>query len=98
MMAEAKEPEFVKRIVGLLGGSDEQLAAGREALAERNGAIEDASEVLAFTFTRYYEKEMGANLLRQWVRLAGLMDPCQLGRWKRDSNDLEAELAHRFQR
>ena len=62
-MAVPTSPLPVCRFAGLLAGSEEQLAAARFELAQWYGKIDDASDILPFTFTQYYDDEMGKNLL-----------------------------------
>jgi len=95
-MAVAVAAMPVCRFAGLLAGSEEELAAARGELEQWYGKIDDVSEVIPFTFTRYYEDEMGAGLLRQWVRFAGLFGSEQLVKCKLETNRLEVQLAKEF--
>ena len=63
-MAIPTSPLPVCRFAGLLAANQEQLAAARRELAQWYGKIVDSSEILPFTFTAYYDDEMGKNLLR----------------------------------
>src|SRR4051812_45431853 len=89
-------PMPVCRFAGLLAGSEEQLAAARRELAQWYGTIDDASEIIPFNFTSYYEGEMGANLLRQWVRFTALFSPEHLAKCKLETNMAETLLARQF--
>ena len=95
-MAVPISPLPVCRFAGLLAGSEEQLAAARLELAQWYGKIDDTSEVLPFTFTSYYEDEMGAGLLRQWVRFEPLFSPEHLAKCKLETNMAETLLARQF--
>jgi Domain of unknown function (DUF4416) len=95
-MAVPTSPLPVCRFAGLLAGSEEQLAAARFELAQWYGKIDDVSEVLPFTFTEYYTPEMGANLLRQWVRFEALFNPEHLAKCKLETNMAETLLARQF--
>src|SRR3954462_11838167 len=95
-MAIPTSPLPVSRFAGLLAGSEEQLAAARRELAQWYGKIVDASEVLPFTFTAYYDDEMGKNLLRQWVRFDALFNPEHLAKCKLETNMAETLLARQF--
>ena len=95
-MAVPTSPLPVCRFAGLLAGSEEQLAAARFELAQWYGKIDDASEILPFTFTQYYEDEMGKGLLRQWVRFEALFNPEHLAKCKLETNMAETLLARQF--
>ena len=95
-MAVPTSPLPVCRFAGLLAGSEEQLAAARFELAQWYGKIDDVSEVVPFTFTQYYDDEMGRNLLRQWVRFEALFNPEHLAKCKLETNMAETLLARQF--
>jgi hypothetical protein len=95
-MAVPTSPLPVCRFVGLLAGSQDQLATARFELAQWYGKIDDASDVLPFTFTQYYDGEMGKNLLRQWVRFEALFNPEHLAKCKLETNMAETLLARQF--
>lgn len=86
------QPQPVKLIVGMISGERALFDLARGALEEHYGPIDCVSEVLAFTYTTYYEKQMGANLLRQFVTLARLIDPAELAAVKHRTNALEEQI------
>lgn len=92
-MAQAHGPEKVKLIVGMFSGAEGLFELAEEGMANLWGLIDVRSEVMAFTQTRYYEKEMGANLLRKFVSFDALIDPGRLAEIKHQSNALEADYA-----
>jgi hypothetical protein len=83
----------VKLIVGILGSDTPCLTRAVEDLASQFGAVDLASEIWPFTYTRYYENEMGSTLLRQFISFADLVDPGELARIKHQTNRLEQEMA-----
>lgn len=95
-MAVPTSPLPVCRFAGLLAGSEAQLAAARHELAQWYGKIDDASAIVPFTFTQYYDDEMGPNLLRQWVRFEALFAPEHLAKCKLETNMAETLLARQF--
>ncbi len=95
-MAVPTSPLPVCRFAGLLAGSEEQLAAARFELTQWYGTIDDASEIFPFTFTQYYDDEMGKNLLRQWVRFKALFSPEHIAKCKLETNMAETLLARQF--
>jgi hypothetical protein len=95
-MAIPTSPLPVCRFAGLLAANEEQLAAARFELAQWYGKIDDASAVIPFSFTKYYDEEMGPNLLRQWVRFESLFSPEHLAKCKLETNMAETLLARQF--
>jgi hypothetical protein len=53
------------------------------------GPVDLQSAVIPFTFTRYYEPEMGGDLQRLLLSFERLVDPGDLSEFKRLTNDLE---------
>jgi hypothetical protein len=78
-----------KLVVGLLSADRNLLAQAQSALAEGFGAVTAKSPEIPFTFTDYYEKEIGPNLIRQWVGFEGLVEPEQLVDFKLTTGQLE---------
>jgi len=79
----------VKLVVGLLSSDRTLLEQAQSALAEGFGAVTVKSPEIPFSFTDYYEKEMGPNLIRQWVGFQGLIESEQLSDSKRTTCSLE---------
>lgn len=71
------------------GMPDEAL----EALRSRLGPEADRLPPFPFTFTHYYEKEMGRGLQKMFVLFETLRDPGELAEVKRATNALEESLA-----
>ena len=92
-MARTKAPEAVKLIVGMLGNSAEIFCSAETDMETLWGQIDIASEILPFTYTDYYEKQMGPRLLRKFVSFAELIDPGALASIKHQSNSLEEKWA-----
>jgi hypothetical protein len=95
-MAVPNPPLPVLRFVGLLAANEEMLAAARRELSQWYGAIDDISEIIPFTFTDYYQAQMGNQLLRQWARFSTLFAPEQLAKCKLETNMAEVLLARQF--
>ena len=57
------------------------------------GEILLQSPVFAFTFSEYYEKEMGRNLRKVFFLLDKLIDPAELPEWKLRALELEEQHA-----
>ncbi len=90
-------PAFpVLQFAGLLAANTDQLEAARHELMDCYGPIDAMSDPLPFTFTSYYDDEMGQGLLRQWICFSTLFAPEQLSRCKHQTNKAELVLARQF--
>jgi hypothetical protein len=65
----------------------------RTALEQEFGAVDHESAALPFTHTRYYEKEMGSNLMRRFISFAASVEPDRLAAAKQFTCRLERQLA-----
>jgi len=92
-MAAIAPPESAKLICGMLCHDAETFVQVSDALTPRFGPIDIRSETIDFDFTHYYEKEMGAGLLRQFVAFENCIDPGTLADIKRFTNELEDRFA-----
>ena len=80
-------------IVGMLSAWSELFARAAEALVARFGPVRRRSPDIPFTFTDYYEPQMGLGLLRRFYSFDGLFDPSRLPEVKLWTNELEQQLA-----
>ncbi len=78
-----------KLVVGLLAQDRRLLVQAQSALVEAFGDVSIKSPEMPFSFTNYYEKEMGPGLIRQWVTFLGQVEPEQLYDFKLKSGQLE---------
>ena len=69
-----QKPLPVKFICGFLYREENIYEQTKGLLKKRFGSIDFESEAIAFTFTDYYEKEMGPNLLRRFISFARLRE------------------------
>ena len=97
-MWELKPPQPVKLIVGILGSDATCLEQAAETLRVRFGPNDQISEVWPFTFTRYYEQEMGSTILRQFLSFERLIHPGDLAGIKHQTNAMEQQLAQTLKR
>jgi len=86
---ERSNDDPVKLVVGIISANSNLLAQAQSALAEGFGTVTVKSPEIPFSFTDYYEKEMGPNLVRQWVGFQGLIESEQLSEFKRTTGSLE---------
>ncbi|MDY7010569.1 MAG: DUF4416 family protein [Planctomycetota bacterium] len=93
VMGAITQPERVKLIVAMLSISRDTLVDAARRLERDFGPVDLSGEVTEFDFTHYYDEEMGAGLLRQFIALKKLITPDQIVAIKRATNDIEGEFA-----
>ncbi len=60
-------PPLVKLVVGFLSNSPELISQMKQRLTHQYGPLESESALFSFDCTRYYQREIGADLQRQYV-------------------------------
>jgi len=83
----------VKLFVGVLVANSKFIPQVEERLTAAYGAIDHRSPVIPFDFTNYYEAEMGDIIDRIFFSFERLIEADQLTEIKRQTNQLEADLA-----
>jgi hypothetical protein len=78
-----------KLVVGILSSLPDGIDSLRDCLQGAWGRIDYVSAPVPFSFTTYYEAEMGRPILRWFVSFEPLVDPSRLAGIKRESNALE---------
>lgn len=76
-------------VAGVLVAGAEALERATSLLVDGYGPVLLASEPVPFTWTRYYEREMGPGLTRQFLAFERPFYPGLLGQAKRDTCRLE---------
>jgi hypothetical protein len=74
-MGIPREPKPAKYFVALLSSDIELMAAVETDLATILGAVDARSQIFPWSFSRFYEAEMGPGLLRRFVSFAPLISP-----------------------
>lgn len=92
-MGRIKPPFPVKLIVGFIFKQEDYFLKAKKLLIKKFGKIDFESEVLDFSHTDYYQKEMGENLKRKFISFEKLISPSQLVSIKRFTNKLEEKLS-----
>ena len=72
------------------------LIKAKQRLKAEFGAFDFQSPVIPFNYTRYYERQMGKNLLRQFVSFKRLVNPGDLAKIKLYTNRLEQRFTAQF--
>jgi hypothetical protein len=97
-MGIAKKFLSEKLVIGVLvsdAGLEESLLS---SLTEHFGALDYISPKIDFTYTSYYNEEMGSPITRFFVAGKRLVDPESLAAIKRTTNAIEAEYAREGKR
>lgn len=92
-MGEINKPLPVKLIVGFIFKEESILLKTQKVLVRRFGKIDFKSPILEFSYTDYYEKEMGARLKRQFISFAKLISPKNLASIKNTTNAIESRFS-----
>jgi hypothetical protein len=87
-----------KLVIGVLVSRSDLAGELLRALAGRWGPPDRVSDPVPFTFSDYYQREMGPGLLRYFISFRDLVDPSELAPIKRETNALEDRFRERGQR
>jgi len=96
-MSEAKAFVPVKLICGMISSQNIVFEKAEDSLKDLYGPVDFFSQLITFTFTDYYEKEMGANLKRKFLSFQQLIPPENLSEIKIRTNKLEEELKQEYE-
>ncbi|MGH7929065.1 MAG: DUF4416 family protein [Candidatus Binatia bacterium] len=88
-MGIPKEPEPAKYFVALLSSEIELINAVETDLEALLGGVDERSETMAWTPSRFYESEMGAGLLRRFLSFHRLLSPQELANIKLGTQSIE---------
>ncbi len=89
----SSSPAPARLFIGLLTAEPVLFATAERVLEPAYGPVDFRSEVFRWDMSRYYEREMGAGLLRRFVSFERLVSPAALGAIKRHTNRLEQSFA-----
>jgi hypothetical protein len=92
-MGEVREPQPVKVFVGVLLALPSALPEVRALLAEQFGPADCESQLLEFSYSDYYEPEMGPDLRRMFLGFHRLASPEALVDLKLFTNRVERTFA-----
>ena len=97
-MGNIFHPSAVKLIVAMITNSLSLLPEVENLLQKKFGPIDFHSPIIDFTYTNYYEKEMGKNLKRKFVSFEKLIFPLEIITIKHYTNRLERKFSHQGRR
>ena len=92
-MSTVKPPAPVALFVAALYAPTFSDAAANELIVEHFGNALVPGPVFDFTFSDYYEAEMGPNLRKAFFVLDRLLDPAELPEWKLRAMALEEQFS-----
>jgi len=88
--AGAFTPE--KLVIGILTSCVERRDGIAAALVSRWGPLDFSSDPFPFTFSDYYDDEMGVPIFRFFLSFERLVDPSLLALMKKETNAIEEEF------
>ena len=88
-MGKVNPPKKVKLICGMLSSDEELFTAAAEELIKKFGPLDSKSEIIDFSHTNYYKKEMGENIKRFFISFENIIHPPTLVDAKLFTQDLE---------
>ncbi len=92
-MGRTKPAEPVILTFALLYNNEEYRANALELIEKNFGKIAQTSQTSSFNYSRYYEKEIGPNLTRQYFAIAGTFYQGDIAQAKITANQIEDFLA-----
>lgn len=97
-MSQPREPQPAKLVVGFLFRDYAVQQRVLSELCSRFGSMDFLTAPRLFTYTKYYEREMGSGLLRQTGSFLDLVRPENLADIKIFTNSVEREFSVNEQR
>ena len=97
-MSTPKTPERCALLIAPMVQPDVDREQIEALLEERYGKIGIASKSFAFTFSDYYEPEMGADLMKWFLVFEDFIAPDDLVRIKHETYDIESQFTENQQR
>jgi hypothetical protein len=91
-MSKPTPAEQVKLIFSIFASADEHLDQAIDRLTALYGVPDFISEMVLFNYTDYYRREMGENLVRQFLSMEKLIKPEILPDIKLATNGIENDM------
>jgi hypothetical protein len=92
-MGRIRLPKPVKLFVGLITNNGALIDQTKNLLVRKLGPVDHESELFDFSFTGYYNDEMGDNLRRKFLTFEKLVSLENIGSVKILTNKIENRLA-----
>jgi len=94
-MGQIRDYIPVKMFVGMISSEVKLFDESENILRRKFGPIDSKSDIMKFTFTDYYQEEMGKGLLRKFISFEKLIDPGRLAGIKIFTNKLELKTSRK---
>jgi uncharacterized protein DUF4416 len=94
-MGTVRQPQPAKYFVALLSSSADLLTIVERELAAIFGEVDGRSEIMPWTASKFYEKEMGAGLLRRFLSFLPPASPENLAGAKLRTQQIEEQYRER---
>ncbi len=88
-MGLVKPVDKVKLFVGMLASDISEFEKVRPYLENSFGKIDSASDLIPFSYTDFYDEELGVGIFRKFYSFDSLIDALELSEVKLCTNDLE---------
>ncbi len=92
-MGEIRQPPVVQLTMGLLLGQEASLDMVKARLEKEFGPVERQSEPIDFTYTDYYQDELGSQVQRLFLAFQQFVSSADLPFIKNRTNAIEMEMA-----
>jgi hypothetical protein len=92
-MREKKSPIPVKLFIGMLSPEPELFDVCADIVCKEYGPIDYQSEIIPWTNSDFYQKEMGSGMLRKFIFFEQLRDPADLPAIKLNTIRIESGFA-----
>jgi hypothetical protein len=92
-MGEIKHPDKVKLMTGIIYSDEYFMEKSVNIFKNRYGEIDFESEKIRFSYTEYYNDEMGSVLHRKFISFENLIEPSELPSIKAFTNDIELKFS-----
>lgn len=97
-MAKAGTYTKAALVIGLLSSADEQLESLLLVLKNQFGPLLEQRGPFDFSYTTYYDQEMGSSIKRYFFLFEQLVEPTQLAQIKVTTNEIEEQFAQEGKR
>jgi hypothetical protein len=94
-MGTYTQPLKVKLVIGMLGKDQAIINRARQALEKIYGTEEEVLPCIPFTWTNYYEDEIGSKSFRCFVTYENLIERENIVKIKRRTNSLEKSFSRK---
>ena len=91
-MRELRRPAPAYFFVAMLGQENHLLSRAKDALTAFFGPVEYESDANPFFYTDYYEKELGKDLMRQFLFFSQTRDPYEIVKAKIFTMQIEGSM------